>query len=118
VDELAILQEHQIIKCAAAGLADAANLHHRPAQAGSEPQAHSKYKEPGQTCVVCHRVIPTRIGCLFVTAPILRIPDEGTFGAEKHLEALLDKLLEEGGVKVTPLVAFRLLSHPLSHLGV
>jgi hypothetical protein len=53
-----------------------------------------------------------------VTAPILRVPDEGTLGAEKHLEALLDKLLEEGGVKVTPLVGFRLLSHPLTHLGV
>jgi hypothetical protein len=34
------------------------------------------------------------------------------------IEAHLDKLLEEGGVKVTPLVGFRLLSHPLSHLGV
>jgi hypothetical protein len=55
---------------------------------------------------------------ILVTAPILRVPDEGTLGAEKHLEALLDKLLEEGGVKVTPLVGFRLLSHPLSHLGV
>jgi hypothetical protein len=29
-----------------------------------------------------------------VTAPILRVPDEGTLGAEKHLEAHLDKLLE------------------------
>jgi hypothetical protein len=55
---------------------------------------------------------------LNVTAPILRVPDEGTLGAEKHLEAHLDKLLEECGVKVTPLVGFRLLSHPLSHLGV
>jgi hypothetical protein len=53
-----------------------------------------------------------------VTAPTLRVPNEGTFGVEKHLEALLDKLLEGGGVKVTPLVGFRLLSHPLSHLGV
>jgi hypothetical protein len=53
-----------------------------------------------------------------VTAPILRVPDEGTLGAEKHLEAHFDKLLEGGGVKVTPLVDFRLLSHPLSHLGV
>jgi hypothetical protein len=53
-----------------------------------------------------------------VTAPILRVPEEGTLGAEKHLEAHLDKLLEEGGVKVTPLVGFRLLSHPHSHLGV
>jgi hypothetical protein len=53
-----------------------------------------------------------------VTAPTLRVPNEGTFGAEKHLEALLDKLLEGGGVKVTPLMGFRLLSHPLSHLGV
>jgi hypothetical protein len=52
-----------------------------------------------------------------VTAPILRVPDEGTLGAEKHLEAHLDKLLEGGGVKVTPLVGFRLLSHPLSHRG-
>jgi hypothetical protein len=55
----------------------------------------------------------------YVTAPILlRVPDEGTLGAEKHLEAHLDKLLEGGGVKVTPLVGFRLLSHPLFHLGV
>jgi hypothetical protein len=53
-----------------------------------------------------------------VTAPILRVPEEGTLDAEKHLEANLDKLPEEGGVKVTPLVGFRLLSHPLSHLGV
>ena len=53
-----------------------------------------------------------------VTAPILRVPDEGTLGAEKHLEAHFDKLLEGGGVKVTPLVGFRPLSHPLSHLGV
>jgi hypothetical protein len=42
-----------------------------------------------------------------------------TLGAEKHLETHLDKLLEVGGgIKVTPLVGFRLLSHPLSHLGV
>jgi hypothetical protein len=54
----------------------------------------------------------------YVTAPILRVPDEGTLGAEKHLEAHLVKLLEGGGVKVTPLVGFRLLSHPLPHLGV
>jgi hypothetical protein len=53
-----------------------------------------------------------------VTAPILRVPEEGTLGAKKHLEAHLDKLLEGGGVKVTPLVGFRLLSHPLSHSGV
>jgi hypothetical protein len=53
-----------------------------------------------------------------VTAPILRVPEEGTLGAEKHLEAHLDKLLEGGGVKITPLVGFRLLSHSLSHLGV
>jgi hypothetical protein len=53
-----------------------------------------------------------------VTAPTLKVPNEGTLGAEKHLEALLDKLLEGGGVKVTPLVGFRLLSHPLSHLGL
>jgi hypothetical protein len=53
-----------------------------------------------------------------VTAPVLRVPDEGTLGAEKHLEAHFDKLLEGGGVKVTPLVGFMLLSHPFSHLGV
>jgi hypothetical protein len=54
-----------------------------------------------------------------VTAPILRVPDEGTLmGAEKNLEAHFDKVLEGGGVKVTPLVGFRRLSHPLSHLGV
>jgi hypothetical protein len=53
-----------------------------------------------------------------VTAPIVRVPNEGTLDAEKHLEAHFDKLLERGGVKVTPLVGFRLLSHPLSHLGV
>jgi hypothetical protein len=53
-----------------------------------------------------------------VTAPILRVPEEGTLGAEKHLKAHLDKLLEGGGVKVIPLVDFRLLSHPLSHLKV
>jgi hypothetical protein len=53
-----------------------------------------------------------------VTAPILKVPDEGTLGAEKHLDAHFDKLLEEGGVKVTPLVGFRLLSHTLSQLGV
>jgi hypothetical protein len=53
-----------------------------------------------------------------VTAPILRVPDEGTLGAEKHLEAHFDKFLEGGGVKVTPLVGFRPLSYPLSHLGV
>jgi hypothetical protein len=53
-----------------------------------------------------------------VTAPILRDPDEGTLGAEKHLEAHFDKLLGRGGVKVTPLVGFRPLSHPLPHLEV
>jgi hypothetical protein len=53
-----------------------------------------------------------------VTAPVLRVPDEGTLGAKKHLEAHFDELLEGGGVKVTPLVDFRLLSHPLSHLEV
>jgi hypothetical protein len=54
-----------------------------------------------------------------VTAPILRVPDEGTLGANKHLEAHFDNLLEGGGVKVTPLVGFRpQLSHPLSHLRV
>jgi hypothetical protein len=53
-----------------------------------------------------------------VTAPIQRVPDKGTLGFEKHLEAYFDKLLEGGDVKVTPLVSFRLLSHPLSHLGV
>jgi hypothetical protein len=53
-----------------------------------------------------------------VTAPVLKVPDKGTLGAEKHLEAHFDKLLEGGGVKVTPLVGFGLLSHPLSHLGV
>jgi hypothetical protein len=53
-----------------------------------------------------------------VTAPVLRVLDEGTLVAEKHLEAHFDKLLEGGGVKVTHLVGFRLLSHPLSHLGV
>jgi hypothetical protein len=53
-----------------------------------------------------------------VTVPILGVPDEGTLGAEKHLEAHFDKLLEGGGVKVIPLVRFRPLSHPLSHLGV
>jgi hypothetical protein len=53
-----------------------------------------------------------------VTAPIPRVPYEGTLGAEKHLEVHFDKLLEGGGVKVTPLVGFRLLSYPLSHLGV
>jgi hypothetical protein len=63
------------------------------------------------------RQVPT-IGKHSVTAPILRVPDEGTLGAEKHLEAHLDKLLEGGGVKVTHLVGFKLLSHPLSHLGV
>jgi hypothetical protein len=51
-------------------------------------------------------------------APVQKVPDEGTLGAKKHLEAHFDKLLEGGGVKVTPLVGFRLLSHPLSHLGV
>jgi hypothetical protein len=34
------------------------------------------------------------------------------------VEVHFDKLLEGGGVKVTPLVGFRPLSHPLSHLGV
>jgi hypothetical protein len=58
------------------------------------------------------------IGQAGVTAPILRLPDEGTLGAKKHLEAHFDKLLKGGGVKVTLLVGFRLLSHPLSHLGV
>jgi hypothetical protein len=54
-----------------------------------------------------------------VTAPILKVPDEGTkLGTKKHLEAHFDKLLEGSGVKVTPLVGFRPLSHPLSHLGV
>jgi hypothetical protein len=53
-----------------------------------------------------------------VTAPFLRVPEEGTLGAEKHLEVHLDKLLEGGGVKVTPLVGFQLLSHPHSHWGV
>jgi hypothetical protein len=53
-----------------------------------------------------------------VTAPIVRVPDKGTLGAEKHLEAHFDKLLEGGGVKVTSLVGFRPLSHPPSHLGV
>jgi hypothetical protein len=53
-----------------------------------------------------------------VTATIIRVPEEGTLRAEKHLEAHFDKLLEGGGVKVTPLVGFRLLSHPLSHSGV
>jgi hypothetical protein len=54
-----------------------------------------------------------------VTAPIRRVPDKDTLCAEKHLvEAHFDKLLEGGGVKVTPLVGFRLLSHPLFHLGV
>jgi hypothetical protein len=53
-----------------------------------------------------------------VTALVLRVSDEGTLGAEKHLEAHFDKLLEGGGVKITPLVDFRLLSHSLSHLGV
>jgi hypothetical protein len=51
---------------------------------------------------------------LFVTAPILRVPDEGTLGAEKHLEALLTNSRKEGGIKVTPLVGFRPLAHPLS----
>jgi hypothetical protein len=46
-----------------------------------------------------------------VTAPVLRVPNEGTLGAEKHLEAHFDKLLEGVGVKVTPLVGFRLFSH-------
>jgi hypothetical protein len=31
---------------------------------------------------------------LYVTAPILRVPEEGTLGVEKHLEAHLGKLLE------------------------
>jgi hypothetical protein len=53
-----------------------------------------------------------------MTALVLRVRDEGTLGAEKHLEAHFDKLLERGGVIVTPFVGFRLLSHPLSHLGV
>jgi hypothetical protein len=53
-----------------------------------------------------------------VTAPILRVPDEGTLGAEKHLKAHFEKLPEGGGVKVTPLMGLRPLSHPLSHLGV
>jgi hypothetical protein len=65
-----------------------------------------------------HTVTFDSIVKLPVTAPILRVPDEGTLGAKKHLEAHLDKLLEGGGVKVTPLVSFRLLSHHLSHLGV
>jgi hypothetical protein len=34
-----------------------------------------------------------------VTAPILRVLDEGTLGAKKHLEEHLDKLLEGNGVK-------------------
>jgi hypothetical protein len=47
-----------------------------------------------------------------VTAPILRVP-------EKHLEeAHLINSPKEGGVKVTPLVGYRLLSHPHSHSGV
>jgi hypothetical protein len=50
-----------------------------------------------------------------VTASILRVPDEGTLGAEKHLKALLINSQKEGGVKVTPLVGFRPLDHPLSH---
>jgi hypothetical protein len=54
-----------------------------------------------------------------VTAPILRVPEEGTLGAEKHLEAHLDKLPEGSWCKgCTPLVGFRPLDHPLSHLGV
>jgi hypothetical protein len=54
-----------------------------------------------------------------VTAPIPRVPEEGTLGPERHLEAHLDKVLEGlGGVEVTILMGFRLLSHPLSHLGV
>jgi hypothetical protein len=52
-----------------------------------------------------------------VTAPILRVPDEGTLGAEKHLEAHFDKLLEGGGVRVTPLVGFRLLGPSPLALG-
>jgi hypothetical protein len=34
-----------------------------------------------------------------VTASVLRVPDEGTLGAEKHLEAHFDKIPEEGNVK-------------------
>jgi hypothetical protein len=54
-----------------------------------------------------------------VTAPILRVPEEGTLGAEKNLEAHLDKLLEGGGVNVTPgpLVGFKLLSNSPLPLG-
>jgi hypothetical protein len=55
---------------------------------------------------------------LNVTGPVLRDPDEGTLGAEKHLEAHFDKLLEGGGIKITPLMGFKLLSHPHPHLGV
>jgi hypothetical protein len=86
-------------------------------------------KNTGVTCFGCGRPGHIQKRCPYktskstkkavtVTAPILRVPKEGTLGAEKHLEAHLDKLLEGGGVKVTPLVGFRLLSHPLSHLGV
>jgi hypothetical protein len=32
-----------------------------------------------------------------VTAPILRVPEEGTLGAKKHLEAYLINSQKEGG---------------------
>jgi hypothetical protein len=58
-----------------------------------------------------HIIVATKVqisndGARSVTAPVLRVPNEGTLGAEKHLEAHFDKLLEGGGVKATPLVGF------------
>jgi hypothetical protein len=81
-------------------------------------ECNSKSSIPSPLAVQGFQFCAFRAFSISVTAPILRVPDEGTVDAEKHLEALFEKLPERGGVKVAPLVGFRLLSHPLSHLGV
>jgi hypothetical protein len=74
--------------------------------------------EKRRKCLTCIECCMIEIGWYIVMAPIPSFLEEGTLGAERHLEAHLINSQKEGGIKVLPLVGFQLLSHPHSNLGV